>query len=58
MVKRDIYIFSYDKINLINEKISDKENYININELSGYDSLRIIIKTEEIIVLDQWIKQK
>lgn len=56
MVKRDIYVFGYDKNILLNEKINDKENSIILNDLIKNDSLRVMIETEGVIVYDKWIQ--
>ena len=54
LVERDIYVFGNNKNIVLNEKVNDKKNSILLDNVVDNDSIRVIVKTEEIIVFDKW----
>ena len=54
--REDIYVFGNNKNIVLNEKVNDKKNSISLDNIADNDSIRVIIKTEEIIVFDKWFK--
>lgn len=54
---RDLTIISLDKSKIINKRIKEIVNTIDITEFKENDSLRVVLETVGTIVFDDWVKR-
>ena len=56
-IARDLTIISPDEKIVLNKRIKEIYNRINITEFAGNDSMRVVLETIGTIVYDDWVKR-
>ena len=56
-IARDLTIISPDEKTVLNKRIKEIYNSVNITEFAGNDSMRVVLETIGTIVYDDWVKR-